>query len=197
MQTRTIFLLRAPLLSVGGLCFALSGGASAGPQATSGIRGASSVVAAHTFVSLEPVPAGKKFQVAVVVDIAPGYHINSNKPSDAYLIATTVAPQIPAGFKLLGTIYPQGRDKKFAFSPDKPLNVYTGTVIMRLRIAARSNVRLGIATIPIVLRYQACNDTTCLPPVKLPVSVQLKVAAAGTKTRADHPEIFSTASPQS
>ena len=197
MRRRTASILCALLLSASALCVAVVARARTAPQATSAMAGASSVVKARTFVSLEPIPAGKEFQVAVVVDIAPGYHMNSNKPSDAYLIATTVAPQIPAGFKLLATIYPQGRDKKFAFSPDKPLNVYTGTVIMRLRIAARSNVRLGIATIPIVLRYQACNDTTCLPPVKLPVSVQLKVAAAGTKTRADHPEIFSTAFPQS
>ncbi|MGH9682848.1 MAG: protein-disulfide reductase DsbD domain-containing protein [Candidatus Acidiferrales bacterium] len=156
----------------------------------SAIAGASSVVRTRTFVSLEPIPAGKEFQVAVVVDIAPGYHVNSNKPSDPYLIPTTITPRIPSGFKLLGTIYPQGRDRKFAFSPDKPLNVYTGSVTIRLRIAARSDVQPGIARIPMILRYQACNDTTCLPPVKLPVSVQLKVAAAGTKTRPDHPEIF-------
>jgi hypothetical protein len=41
-----------------------------------------------------------------------------------------------------------------------------------------------------MLRYQACNDSACLPPVKVPVSVKFDLAAAGAKSRAVHPEIF-------
>jgi DsbC/DsbD-like thiol-disulfide interchange protein len=151
------------------------------------------VVKTHAYASLEPVPRGKDFQVAVVVDINQAYHMNSHKPSDSYLIPTTLTPQLPAGFTLVDTAYPAGHDKKFPFSPDKPLNVYSGTVTLRLKLSAQSGAALGAVMIPMTLRYQACNNSACLPPVKVPVSIEFKVAAAGTASHAAHPEIFSAA----
>src|ERR1700740_1915840 len=148
------------------------------------------VVKPQTLVSLEPVPRGKSFEIAVVVEIAKGFHMNSHKPTDPYLIATTLTPQPPAGFDIAGTIYPEGHQEKFSFSPNKPLNVYTGKVILRLKLTAHPDAALGATTIPITLRYQACNDTTCLQPVKIPVDAKFQVAAAGTKSHAAHADIF-------
>jgi uncharacterized protein YcnI len=150
----------------------------------------SAVVKPQTFVSIVPVPRGKTFEIAVVVEIARGFHMNSHKPTDPYLIATTLTPQVPAGFDLVDSIYPDGRDEKFAFSPNKPLNVYTGKVMLRLKLAAHADAPLGPATIPLALRYQACNDTTCLQPVKVPVDAKFEVAPAGAKSQPAHPEIF-------
>lgn len=155
---------------------------------------AAAVVKTHTYVSLDPVPRGKEFQVAVVVDINEAYHMNSHKPLDSYLIPTTLTPQLPAGFKLIDTMYPNGQDKKFPFSPDKPLNVYSGKVTLRMRLSAEESAPIGATSIPMTLRYQACNNSACLPPVKVPVNAQVQVSAAGTKGRALHPEIFSAAS---
>lgn len=154
---------------------------------------AASVVKTHTYVSLDRVPRGKEFQVAVVVDINEAYHMNSHKPLDSYLIPTTLTPQLPAGFKLIDTMYPKGQDKKFPFSPDKPLNVYSGKVTLRMRLSAEASAPIGAATLPVTLRYQACNSSACLPPVKVPVNAQVQVSAAGTKGRPLHPEIFSAA----
>ena len=151
------------------------------------------VVKPQTLVSLEPVPRGKSFEIAVVVEIAKGFHMNSHKPSDAYLIATTLTPQVPAGFEIADTIYPEGREEKFSFSPKKSLNVYTGKVILRLKLTAHQDARLGATTIPITLRYQACNDTTCLQPVKIPVDAKFEVAAAGAESRLTHSDVFAAA----
>ncbi|MFZ0522790.1 MAG: protein-disulfide reductase DsbD domain-containing protein [Candidatus Acidiferrales bacterium] len=167
--------------------------ASAPAQESAVVPSAASIVKAHSFVSLEPVPRGKEFQAAVVAEIRGGYHVNSHKPTDEYLIATALTPQLPAGFKLVDTIYPPGRQEKFSFSPDKPLDVYTGSVTFRLRLVAEAGAAIGAMTIPAILRYQACNDTTCLPPVKIPVELHVDVAAAGTAARAVHPEIFAGA----
>ncbi|MBZ5501547.1 MAG: protein-disulfide reductase DsbD N-terminal domain-containing protein [Acidobacteriia bacterium] len=155
-----------------------------------------SVVKTHTYVSLDPVPRGKDFQIAVVVDINEGYHMNSHKPRDPYLIPTTVTPQLPAGFTLADTVYPNGQLKKFPFSPDKALDVYSSRVTFRLRLAAGATAPIGAAKIPITLRFQACNNSACLPPVKVALSVPLEVAGADAKTRALHPEIFSAARPE-
>jgi DsbC/DsbD-like thiol-disulfide interchange protein len=151
------------------------------------------IVKPRAFVSLAPVPRGKEFQVAIAVDIAHGYHMNSHHPTDKYLIPTTLTPKLPTGFEVLDTIYPNGRIEKFSFSPDKGLDVYSGSVTLKLRLIAHNDAPIGAVTFPVTLRYQACNDTTCLPPVKVPVDVRVDVAAAGATTHAAHPEIFSAA----
>lgn len=148
------------------------------------------VVQARAYASLDPVPRGHEFQVAVQAEIAEGFHVNSHTPSDAYLIPTTLTATLPNGFQLVDTLYPQGKLVTFPFSPEKPLSVYAGKIILRLRISALAGAPLGPTTIPLTLRYQACNDSTCLPPVNIPVSVRFDVARAGTQPRASHPEIF-------
>jgi len=168
-------------LILSGAVFAQGGSALPNPTA---------VVSAQGYVSLDGVPRGKEFQAAVVVHIANGFHMNSHKPSETYLIPTTLTPQLPAGVELVSLDYPDGRAEKFSFSPDKPLNVYTGSIVLRLRLKIQSTVRLGATTLPMTLRYQACNDTTCLPPVRVPVNVQLQVAAEDAPSHPVHPEIF-------
>jgi hypothetical protein len=162
----------------------------ASPQDGSLLSGAAAVVKPHTYVSLDPVPRGSEFQLAVVVDIARGFHMNSHKPTDAFLIPTTITPQLPPGIELVETIYPRGRLEKFSFSPDKALDVYTGSVELRLRLSARADAPLGRMILPLALRYQACNDAACLPPVKVSVTAPVEVAAAGTKPRVVNPELF-------
>jgi DsbC/DsbD-like thiol-disulfide interchange protein len=158
--------------------------------AQSAMVSAASIVKPQAYVSLQPVPRGKEFQVAIVAEIARGYHMNSHKPTDPYLIPTTLTPQLPAGFLLVDTIYPDGKRETFTFSPDKPLDVYSGSVTLRLRLTAQADAAIGAATIPLTLRYQACSDSTCLPPVKVPVTVKLDVADANANARHVHPEIF-------
>jgi thiol:disulfide interchange protein DsbD len=149
------------------------------------------IVSTKTYVSLDPVPRGKEFEAAVVVKINPGYHMNSHKPSDSYLIPTTLTPQLPDGFTLVGEpSYPLGKNEKFPFSPDKPLNVYAGSVTFRLKMTADEKAALGNASIPVTLRFQACNTSACLPPVKIPLTLDLQVVAAGKPAKAVNPEIF-------
>lgn len=172
------------------ISFALTASAFALRQESSTLPKPSSVVKASSYVSLAPVPRGKDFQVAVVVAIARGFHMNSHTPSDPYLIPTTIKARPTAGIEIAGTEYPKGRREKFAFSPDKPLDVYTGTVTILLRVDSRASAHLGANTLPLTLRYQACNDSACLAPVNVPVNVKFDVASAGMKPRAIHSEIF-------
>jgi len=151
----------------------------------------SDIVTTKTYVSLDAVPRGKEFQAAIVVKINSGYHMNSHKPSDSYLIPTTVTPQLPAGFAMVGDpAYPAGKNEKFPFSPDKPLNVYSGSVTFRMKLTADEKAALGKASIPVTLRFQACNLSACLPPVKIPLTLEVNVVAAGKTGKAVNAEIF-------
>jgi thioredoxin:protein disulfide reductase len=149
------------------------------------------IVSTKSYVSLDPVPRGKEFQAAVVIKINSGYHMNSHKPSDTYLIPTTLTPQLPSGFTMVGDpVYPPGKNEKFPFSPDKPLNVYTGSVTLRMKLTADDKAPIGAAKIPVTLRFQACNMSACLPPVRIPVDLELNVAAAGKTGKPVNGEIF-------
>lgn len=162
---------------------------SVSAQESAKLPAAKEVVKPRAFVSLDKVPRGRAFHVAVVAEIMPGFHVNSNKPSEDYLIPTQLLPELPAGYKVLGTTYPPGKLIKFEFSENK-LSVYQGTFTLRMTVQAPTSAPLGTTKLPLTLRYQACNDTACLPPVKIPVALEIEVAAAGFRARPAHLEIF-------
>lgn len=151
------------------------------------------VASPRAYVSLQPVPRGREFEIAVVVGIMKGFHMNAHKLATAYLIPTTLTAKLPADFKEIDTIYPAGKVLNLSFS-DTPLLVYTGSVTLRVKLSAGSSAPLGPQSIPFSLRYQACNDVACLPPVTVPVEAKLEVGPVGAKAQAVHPDIFNRTS---
>jgi hypothetical protein len=167
--------------------FALSAGNPAAVQ--SQVPSGRDVVAPSAYVSLEPVARGSSFQLAVVLKIRPGFHINAREKSEDYLIATDLKADVPAGFKIGEVSYPKGKLHTFTFSK-KPLNVYQDTVILRLPLTALPAAPLGEQHIPLKLRYQACSKEICLPPVTLDVDASFTVAGSSTAAKPAHPELF-------
>ena len=147
------------------------------------------VVKPEIFASLEPVARGSSFQIAVVMKIRPGFHVNAREKSEDYLIATDLKAALPAGFTSGEVSYPKGKLEKFAFSKI-PLNVYQDTVILRMPVTALASAPLGEQHIPLKLRYQACSNELCLPPVTLPLDATLNVTASATAAKPAHSEIF-------
>jgi hypothetical protein len=146
------------------------------------------VVTPAAYASAEPAARNVPFQIAVVLKIRPGFHINARAKSEAYLIATDLKAELPAGFIAGEVLYPKGTLRNFSFSKDKPLNVYEGSATLLLPLTATDAVPLGEQHITLRVRYQACSDEVCLPPVTVPVESNVIVAASGAK--AAHAEIF-------
>jgi thioredoxin:protein disulfide reductase len=153
------------------------------------IPAAREVVAPAAYASLEPAARGGTFQLAIVLKIRNGFHINAHEPSADYLIATSITPQLPAGFKAGEIAYPKGELRSFSFSKT-PLNVYEDKVIVRIPITVLPEAPTGAQHIPLKLRYQACNNELCLPPVKLDVDATVNIAANPNASRPAHPELF-------
>lgn len=128
----------------------------------------------------------------MVAETRPGFHINAHPASEDYLIPTTLEAELPPGLRVLETTYPPGVLRKFSFSPEKLL-VYEGSTILRMKLEAAPNAPLGPRQLTLVLRYQACNQEACLPPVKIPVTAELQIAPAGTPARPAHTDIFTAA----
>jgi thiol:disulfide interchange protein DsbD len=141
------------------------------------------------YVSRNPIPRNSDFEIAVVAEIPPAYHMNAHKVSDEFLIPTTVTAELPAGVRQVDIVYPPGKLEKFSFSPT-PLNVYQGKVKILVKLEAAADAKTRSLEIPLTLRYQACNESTCFPPVRVSLRAELTIAAADTPSRAVHPEVF-------
>jgi len=165
--------------------------AAAGLASTGGqnLPNPASIVKPRAYVSVNQVPAGSAFDVAIVAVIQSGYHMNSHKPTESYLIPTEIAFGAAPGFKEVKTTYPDGQMMDFSFSKEK-LSVYSGQVTIRARLQAQADAAQGDTTLPFTLHFQACNQTACLPPVRVSVPVKLQVVAAGTKVQPANPDIF-------
>jgi hypothetical protein len=147
------------------------------------------VVKPEVYASLDPAGRSSSFQIGVVMKIRPGFHVNAREKSEEYLIATDLKAELPAGFNSSEVVYPKGKLETFTFSK-KPLNVYQGTVILRLPLTALGNVPLGEQHIPLKLRYQACSTELCLPPVTIPLDAAVNIAASASEAKPAHTEIF-------
>ena len=164
---------------------ALPSAPSSMPQMPSG----RDVVAPVAYASADPVVRGSSFQIAVVLKIRDGFHINARQPSAEYLIATDLRAELPAGFKGGEIAYPKGELRKFSFSKT-PLNVYENKVVIRMAVDAPADAPSGAAHIPLKVRYQACSTDACLPPVTLPVDATINITDSKAAAKPAHPELF-------
>src|SRR5215475_12767374 len=122
------------------------------------------VVKPEAYVSLDKVPPGSPFRLAVAARIGEGFHVNAHKPSFDYLIATDLqfAPGDAAGFTLGEPIYPPPVERSFAFTDGKTLRVYEGTALIGVEATASRDLKPGARTLHATLTAQACNDNSCL-----------------------------------
>ena len=118
--------------------------------------------------------AGATLNVRIPVLLKPGYHINSNTPSEAYLIPLRLTWE-PGPLQAAEVVFPNAHMEKYEFSPN-PLSVFTGDFELVTKFKVAATAPNGPAMALGKLRYQACNHNSCLPPktleIKLPVVVQ-------------------------
>jgi hypothetical protein len=152
------------------------------------IPSAREVVKPAAFPSFDPAARGKQLEVAVVMKIKEGFHVNARETTFDYLIPTDLKVEAPAGFKVGAVKYPKGSLHKFSFAKDQALNVYADTVTLLVPITIEAGAPLGEQHISLKLRYQACNNEVCLPPVTLPVDAIIRVSSG--ESHPNHPELF-------
>jgi thiol:disulfide interchange protein DsbD len=150
---------------------------------------AASIVQPMTYVSLQPVPRGRAFDIAVVAKISPGFHVNAHEPSEDYLIPTKVTADLPPGVRLVETTYPRGVMRGFQFSKT-PLRVYENTFTVRMKLRAEDSAPLGARKINLTVNYQACNQDSCLPPTKVPATAEIEFAPVDTPAHPANANIF-------
>ncbi len=124
-----------------------------------------------------PKIAGKRgavVQVKVPCVVRQGYHVNSNTPSDEYLIPLKLTWKATGALEAGQLTYPKPSMEKYEFS-EKPLSVFTGSfdILANFKVAANAPAGPGVAVGQ--LRYQACSDKACYPPKTVEVAIPYQV----------------------
>lgn len=127
---------------------------------------------------LTPITRGTGGLVKLRFRISGGYHINSNKPKEEFLIPTTLKLNAPTDIAITKVTYPPGEDRAFEFDPNDKLNVYTGEFTVTVGVRPLKDVVQGKYAIHGTLKYQACDNRACYPPKTVPVDFEVKVQKA-------------------
>ncbi|MFL6198578.1 MAG: DUF255 domain-containing protein [Thermoanaerobaculia bacterium] len=103
----------------------------------------------------EPVQGDGWQPFRLVLEVAPGWHIQANPASEEFLLPTEVAAE--GGAQVRGLQYPQGAEIAAGFAGGRPLAVYAGRVEVAGEVSGRGRL---------VVRFQLCDDERCLPPAE-------------------------------
>ena len=90
----------------------------------------------------------------LVLDIAPGWHLQANPASEPYLVPTEVQGPVR------NARYPEGERLQSRFSQEA-ISVYSG----RVEITGEFTGTTAGDGRRLTLTYQPCDDSRCLPPV--------------------------------
>jgi hypothetical protein len=106
------------------------------------------------------------------VSIVPGFHVNSDRPKDEFLIPLKLTWE-PGALEAKAIAYP--RPEEIQVGKDL-LSVFTGEVEVQTHFVVREDAPTGQSLVNGKLRYQVCNNQMCFKPatvdVRLPVSIQ-------------------------
>ncbi|MDO8683042.1 MAG: cytochrome c biogenesis protein CcdA [Armatimonadota bacterium] len=142
--------------------------------------------------SIDKLPAGSAFKVAVILKIKPGIHINAATPDALYPTEMKISGGPGITFK--APIFPPAVKKKFTFSETK-IPVYEGKQVIVVPGRVAKNTKPGPRKLAVLLKYQACNDLACYPPSEAKTQVTTKVTPAGEKAKLINKDLFPKSSP--
>lgn len=130
----------------------------------------------HVSGSLAPdkTKKGRTVRATVTMDIPNGLHVQSSKPLDKFLVATKLDVEAPSGMKVGPISYPRALMRKLKFSKGN-VAVYEGKAMIRFPVTVPANYGGSSGEIKGKLRFQACNDESCFPPVTREVKMWLNV----------------------
>jgi suppressor for copper-sensitivity B len=127
---------------------------------------------------------GDTVRAVAVVAVDPGWHVQAHVPSFDYLIPTVLRVTPPDGWQATEPRYPEPELARFGFS-DQPLAVYQERFRIFFDLEVPAGAAAGRTTLGATLRYQACDDRQCLPPVERDAELTLEIGTAGSPAHQD------------
>lgn len=146
-------------------------------------------VHAKAFLSVDKLPAGSACQLVVILEIAKGWHINANPPTEEFQIPTKITWKSKNGLELIDVKYPKGSGFKFDGADDEVL-VYEGEVQVRGTLTIPKDAAGLTEEMEITINYQACNEKGCLPPKSVKLTGKLPIAKPGEVVKPINASLF-------
>lgn len=121
--------------------------------------------------------AGQYLDLAVILDIAEGFHINSNTPGVDTLIPTEVRLQADRpGVRVGMAQYPEGQQYTVGEGPTAiTADTFFDRPVILVPIHITENVQPGEVTLSGTVTYQACDHEVCYAPETEDIRVTLQI----------------------
>jgi thiol:disulfide interchange protein len=150
--------------------------------------GARSPVGVQLLLDATALAPGREHVLAVVLDIAPGYHTQSHEPLDETSIPFRAVAEPTPHFTWGPPVYPPGVVHDYAMLGR--VSVYEGRTVIFLPATVAREAPAGPVELKVRVSWQACDDKTCFPPEDRLVSLTTRVAAAGEDATPANAEVF-------
>lgn len=137
------------------------------------------------YKALQP---GQQAVIAVVLDVRPGFHAQSNTPLSKYLIKYEIAFAADPNIEFGTPIYPTPTIEKYPKLGE--VSVYTGKAITYIPITLKSSAPVGPLKLKADVKYQICDDEVCFAPESPKIEMETKVVPAGETLEANQPDVF-------
>ena len=144
-------------------------------------------ITAEGYISLDKVQPGKEFQIAVVVKIAEGWHVNAN-PTRKGLIPTKVTPSDTPNLTFGEVVYPSG--DTLNIESIGIASVYHDTITIGVPATLLQTAPIEPISLNLEIEYQACNDEQCLIPTTHVIKIPIEVASADDTVEQMNEAIF-------
>src|SRR5262249_3973729 len=128
----------------------------------------------HPSVAHVSLQAGGSAVATVHLEVLAGWHVYSDPPPLDYNIPTEgkIAPAF--GVTAARPASPRAKLEKGA-GDEQAMSVYDGARDVPVTLTAAATAPNGAHALQGTLRYQACNDQMCLPPVEVPFALDVDV----------------------
>lgn len=152
------------------------------------------------YLNFERVQPGQQVVVAIVLDVEPGYHAQSNKPIQDFLIPFGIKEVSVETGTAYEPIYARGHIENYpalVMPGDKgDLSVYTGRAVHYVPIQVSADAKDG-STLAIrgKVTVQICDDQNCFPPQDQEWAVSVPVVAAGAPVTAVNESLYNDFDP--
>ncbi len=149
--------------------------------------------------SAKSAKGGGKFEARLTANISSGWYLYSLTQPSGGPNATRITVASEQAFKLAGGVKAPPPKVKFDENFGINTETFAGNVTFTIPLQAAANAAPGRQTLGINVRFQVCNETTCLPPrtvkVETPVEIAPGSAAEVKNANASPPVVSSTVNP--
>jgi uncharacterized protein YyaL (SSP411 family) len=146
-------------------------------------------VKGQAFLSVDKLPAGDACEFVIILDIDDGWHINPNPAPDEFAIAT----ELSLKSKLKSTVdqisFPEPEEHAVE-GLDKKILYYSKQIEIRGLVEVPAGAAGKDEELEFLIKYQACNEKTCLRPMTMSLKVPVAVAKKGERVKAINKKLF-------